>query len=128
MESRNARLFSLLDGKADVVAIVNSGDSHIDHNFKYFTNAKSGIFEGSIAFVGPKKTTVVTSQLEAASLKGLDVNVKVFGTRKQFEKIAAKILKKPEKASWGGYSGYFSGPDGYPWVIACNPHWEIDSR
>ena len=44
------------------------------------------------------------------------------------ERIAAKILKKPEKASWGGYSGYFSGPDGYPWVIACNPHWEIDSR
>lgn len=94
MESRNARLFSLLDGKADVVAIVNSGDSHTDHNFKYFTNAKSGIFEGSIAFVGSKKTTVVTSQLEAASLKGLDLNVKVFGTRKQFEKIVGSIASK----------------------------------
>ncbi len=94
METRNSRLFSLLDGKADVVAIVNSGDSHTDHNFKYFTKAKSGIFEGSFAFVGPKSTSVVTSVLEAGSLKGLDVRVRVSSTRKQSEKIIGTMLSK----------------------------------
>ncbi|MDP8921415.1 MAG: VOC family protein [Chloroflexota bacterium] len=31
------------------------------------------------------------------------------------------ILKPAEDASWGGYSGYFADPDGYPWEVAWNP-------
>ena len=30
--------------------------------------------------------------------------------------------KKPEKVFWGGYSGYFSDPDGHLWEIAFNPY------
>jgi uncharacterized protein len=30
----------------------------------------------------------------------------------------AKIEKPAQGASWGGYSGYFSDPDGYVWEIA----------
>jgi nitrogen fixation-related uncharacterized protein len=26
---------------------------------------------------------------------------------------------------WGGYSGYFSDPDGHTWEIAYNPFWTI---
>jgi uncharacterized glyoxalase superfamily protein PhnB len=26
---------------------------------------------------------------------------------------------------WGGYSGYFSDPDGHLWEAAWNPHFEI---
>ena len=37
----------------------------------------------------------------------------------------ATILKQPQKAFWGGYSGYFSDPDGHTWEIACNPFWTI---
>ena len=37
----------------------------------------------------------------------------------------ADVLKRPEKTSWGGYSGYFADPDGHPWEIAHNPSWEI---
>ncbi len=37
----------------------------------------------------------------------------------------ATILKEPERVFWGGYSGYFSDPDGHSWEIAYNPHWEI---
>jgi uncharacterized protein len=33
----------------------------------------------------------------------------------------AKILKPAEEAFWGGYSGYFSDPDGFPWEVAWNP-------
>ncbi len=33
----------------------------------------------------------------------------------------AKLVKKPEKVFWGGYSGYFADPDGYLWELAYNP-------
>ncbi|TWU07459.1 VOC family protein [Stieleria varia] len=35
------------------------------------------------------------------------------------------ILKEPEKVFWGGYSGYFTDPDGHCWEIAHNPFWTI---
>jgi uncharacterized protein len=37
----------------------------------------------------------------------------------------ADVLKRPEKTSWGGYSGYFADQDGHPWEIAHNPSWTI---
>lgn len=37
----------------------------------------------------------------------------------------AKILKPAQDASWGGYSGYFSDPDGFPWEVAWNPSFPI---
>lgn len=40
----------------------------------------------------------------------------------------AKILKPAQEAFWGGYSGYFADPDGYPWEIAYNPHWKLDAE
>ena len=33
----------------------------------------------------------------------------------------AALVKAPQKASWGGYSGYFKDPDGHLWEIAYNP-------
>ena len=38
----------------------------------------------------------------------------------------AKVLKRPETAFWGGYSGYFADPDGYLWEVAFNPHFPLD--
>jgi catechol 2,3-dioxygenase-like lactoylglutathione lyase family enzyme len=37
----------------------------------------------------------------------------------------ATIVKEPHKTFWGGYSGYFSDPDGHTWEIAHNPFWTI---
>ena len=34
------------------------------------------------------------------------------------EKAGGKIIKKPQDAFWGGYSGYFSDPDGHLWEVA----------
>jgi uncharacterized protein len=34
----------------------------------------------------------------------------------------AKILKPAMKADWGGVSGYFADPDGYPWEVAWAPN------
>ena len=41
------------------------------------------------------------------------------------EAAGAKILKPAKEAFWGGYSGYFSDPDGFPWEVAWNPSFPI---
>lgn len=38
----------------------------------------------------------------------------------------ATILKRPERTTWGGYSGYFADPDGNVWELAMNPFWALD--
>jgi catechol 2,3-dioxygenase-like lactoylglutathione lyase family enzyme len=38
----------------------------------------------------------------------------------------ATLSKKPEKVFWGGYSGYFTDPDGHLWEVAHNPFITID--
>src|SRR5262245_40125360 len=42
------------------------------------------------------------------------------------EKAGARILKSARDVFWGGYSGYFADPDGYPWEVAFNPYWDLD--
>lgn len=37
----------------------------------------------------------------------------------------ATILKPATEAPWGGYSGYFADPDGYPWEVAWNPFFPL---
>ena len=39
----------------------------------------------------------------------------------------ATALKRPETAFWGGYSGYFSDPDGHIWELAHNPFFPLDA-
>ncbi len=36
----------------------------------------------------------------------------------QAERAGAKIEKQAQNTEWGGYSGYFSDPDGYLWEVA----------
>ncbi len=37
----------------------------------------------------------------------------------------ATISREPGETFWGGYSGVFVDPDGHPWEVAHNPHWEL---
>ncbi|WP_425467031.1 VOC family protein [Paracoccus luteus] len=37
----------------------------------------------------------------------------------------AAPLKRPERAEWGGWSGYVADPDGHVWEIAHNPFWTL---
>lgn len=46
----------------------------------------------------------------------------------EVEKLGMKIIKKPEKVFWGGYSGYFADPDGYLWEVAFNPYFDFDEN
>ena len=34
----------------------------------------------------------------------------------------ATLVKPGQDVFWGGYSGYFSDPDGHFWEVAWNPH------
>ena len=44
------------------------------------------------------------------------------------ETAGARILKPAQKAFWGGYSGYFSDPDGFVWEVAFNPFFPISAE
>jgi len=37
----------------------------------------------------------------------------------------ARAVKPPQETSWGGYSGYFSDPDGHYWEVAHVPQFWI---
>jgi catechol 2,3-dioxygenase-like lactoylglutathione lyase family enzyme len=37
----------------------------------------------------------------------------------------ATIGREPAETFWGGYSAAFVDPEGHPWEVAHNPHWEV---
>ncbi len=41
------------------------------------------------------------------------------------KKAGGKIIAEASEKFWGGYSGYFSDLDGYPWEVAWNPGFAI---
>ena len=51
----------------------------------------------------------------------VDSETEVDAVMAQAIRAGATPVKKPQKVSWGGYSGYFSDPDGHLWEIAHNP-------
>ena len=45
----------------------------------------------------------------------------------EMEAKGARVVKRPEKVFWGGYSGYIADPDDNLWEIAWNPYLELDA-
>jgi catechol 2,3-dioxygenase-like lactoylglutathione lyase family enzyme len=41
------------------------------------------------------------------------------------EQAGGRIERSARIASWGGYSGYFSDPDGYLWEVAWSEGWQF---
>jgi predicted lactoylglutathione lyase len=41
------------------------------------------------------------------------------------EAAGATITKPAHAADWGGYTSYFTDPDGHAWEVAHNPYWPI---
>lgn len=44
------------------------------------------------------------------------------------EHLGATILRRAQKAFWGGYYGYFKDPDGHIVEVAYVPSWELDEN
>lgn len=38
------------------------------------------------------------------------------------------IQQAARRVFWGGYSGYFTDPDGHLWEVAHNPFWPLDAH
>ncbi len=47
---------------------------------------------------------------------------------KKMKEDGVKVIKEPQKVSWGGYSAYVSDLDGNLWEIAFNPFLELDEK
>ena len=41
------------------------------------------------------------------------------------ERAGGKVVKKPQRVFWGGYSGYFCDPDGYYWEVMYWEDWQF---
>lgn len=41
------------------------------------------------------------------------------------ESAGAEVVKPAGETFWGGYSGYFSDPDGFLWEVAWNPDFPL---
>ena len=44
---------------------------------------------------------------------------------RQAVEAGARLVKRPQQASWGGFSGYFEDQDGHLWEVAHNPHFWV---
>ena len=51
----------------------------------------------------------------------LDSEVDVDGAFDRWATAGATVVKPPEHASWGGYTGYVADLDGHLWELAYNP-------
>lgn len=56
-------------------------------------------------------------------------------TREEVDQVLAEaagagatIVKPGRAVFWGGYSGYFTDPDGHLWEVAHNPFWSLDEQ
>jgi catechol 2,3-dioxygenase-like lactoylglutathione lyase family enzyme len=47
---------------------------------------------------------------------------------KRLEDGDVRVTRAPHLAFWGGYSGYFTDPEGNAWEVAFNPHWTLDEE
>lgn len=39
-----------------------------------------------------------------------------------------RVVKTPAETFWGGFSGYFTDPDGFHWEVAWGPMFEFDEN
>jgi len=51
----------------------------------------------------------------------VESEAEVDAVMRQAVAAGATLVKPAEKVFWGGYSGYFTDPDGHLWEIAHNP-------
>jgi uncharacterized protein len=41
------------------------------------------------------------------------------------ETAGGRVIKPPRATEWGGYTGYFTDPDGHAFEVAYNPGWPL---
>lgn len=93
---RIKRLFSLMDDSIDSILIVNAGENSLDENFRYLTDAKGGIFEGSFAIASRKSVAILTSVLEEGIAKKTGCRVISFSSIEERDMQLRRIMRNRE--------------------------------
>lgn len=76
--------------------------------------------EADVPFADPTAgTPTITLAHNLASAEAVDAQMQ------EALDAGATLVKQPEEVFWGGYSGYFSDPDGYLWELAYNPFTDL---
>lgn len=91
---------------------------------------------GPVLSLYPYEHLAADAQLEPGARQGFGgvtfaINVatedEVTSTVVAALEAGGSLLKQPQRAEWGGFSGYFADPDGYPWEVAHNPFMPLDA-
>ena len=130
------------------ISLITLGVADLERSLRFYRDGLqwqlSGASGGDIAFV---RTGGVALALYPRALLAADAHLTVDGSgfggitlahnvpskeavdRVLAEAVAAgaTLLKPAEQAEWGGYSGYFADPDGYPWEVAWNPGFPLSA-
>ena len=118
-------ILGIVIGVASVIAIISLGEG-----MKQSLNSQLGGLGGDLVTVSPgfsssSKFTHGRGPGGGGGSSSVATEEEVDQVIGQALKAGATLAKKAQKASWGGYSGYFKDPDGHLWEIAHNPFFWI---
>lgn len=93
MPTRERWIFASMETDVDAVVLMNGTDPNLDNSFFYATGISNGLFEGCIALIQPRKTEVLSSELEELSARTARVRTTVFESPENRHKILERKLR-----------------------------------
>jgi uncharacterized protein len=129
------------------VSLVTLGVSDVDAATAFYTRlgwrASSASVAGEITFFHGPVVLAVWDRGELARDAGLEEEAPTFagvalavnlGSREAVDEFlgdvadaGGEVVKPAQATEWGGYSGYFTDPDGHLWEVAHNPGWPLNA-
>ena len=106
-----SRAVRLMENTTDVdkVVIMNGGEPFLDSTFWYITGARTGVFEGSMAFVSADGSVdVLVSTLEEEAAKSSKAKVHVYGTRAEHDSLMKELLGDAKRIGINSSSAVYS--------------------
>ena len=81
----------------------------------------------------PRESLAFEAKIPVSAPSPSDLSLgHIVGSKSEVDRImedarraGANITDAARDRFWGGYSGYFTDPDGHLWEIAWNPEWQV---
>ena len=86
-------IFASTKADVDAIVLMNGTEPNLDNSFFYATGIQNGLFEGGIAIIQPRKTEVLSSELEELSSRSAGVHTTVFGSSEHRHDLLTRRLK-----------------------------------
>lgn len=93
MATKERRIFASMESDVDAVVLMNGTEPNLDNSFFYATGIANGLFEGCVAIIQPKRTEVLSSELEELSSRSAGVRTTVFNSVEHRHDILTRKLK-----------------------------------